>query len=63
MDAPPFAEEEEEPSVCLLQASGECGCNVRGFVQPDADFLQDSGFDMYDARVYLQVDVMLVVST
>ena len=30
--------------------------------QPDADFMQNIGFDMEDSSVSQQVDVMLVVS-
>ena len=77
MDVLPFPAEEEQPSVCLLQAvklpprqmklvrvrhCGKVDTMSEALFQPDAGFLNMTGLDMEDAMVSLRGEVTLVVS-
>ena len=76
-DALPFPDEEQQPSVCLLQAvklpprhmkllrgrhQGNVNAMSEALFQPDADFLHLTGLEMEDAMVSLREDVMLMMS-
>ena len=77
MDVLPFPAEEEQPSVCLLQAvklpprqmklvrvrhCGKVDTMSEALFQPDAEFLNMTGLDMEDAMVSLRGEITLVVS-
>ena len=77
MDALPFQGEEEQPSVCLLQAmklppgymklvrgrhQGNVDAMSEALFKPDSDFLHLTGLEMEDAMVSLRGNVLLVVS-